>query len=100
MPLDGNIIDYTDTEIFSLAGLTAWLERQNPETEYDFDDICDCVLFRYFKARGVAIVYMGGNTWVEEGGRRPNLPNEIKRILLGCETTYGGALQRCYEAAR
>lgn len=40
-------------DVFSLAGLIAWLEKQPPEREYNFFD-CDgtCLLHQYLDAQG------------------------------------------------
>ena len=40
----------TKPEVFSLAGLIAWLEQQPPEAEYDWPDIDGCLLCNYLRA--------------------------------------------------
>lgn len=39
--------------VFSLAGLIAWLETQDPAHAYRYGDIHDCLLSRYFRAAGL-----------------------------------------------
>jgi hypothetical protein len=41
--------------VFSREGLTAWLETQDPETEYDYTNAQDCLIQRYMKDRGVDV---------------------------------------------
>ena len=40
---------------FSVTSLIAWLETQNPETEYDYTDSRECLITRYMLARGVPL---------------------------------------------
>lgn len=48
MPFDGNPKDYqTQHDVLSLEGLIAWLEQQDPETEYDWPDCQDCLMGHY-----------------------------------------------------
>ncbi len=67
MPLDGRIQDFETTEtkhdVFSLEGLIAWLETQEPTTRYDFNDQRDCVLCRYLKSHGLP-----ASSWNDESG--------------------------------
>ena len=45
--------------IFSVHGLIAWLETQDPETEYDYTKGGDCLIQRYLKDRGVNVPRFG-----------------------------------------
>lgn len=43
-----------EPKILSIEGLIAWLERQPPETDYDFNDCRgECLFGQYLTARGV-----------------------------------------------
>ena len=43
---------------FSLAGLIAWLERQDPDRAYCYSSTGECLLARYFRERGFNRVIM------------------------------------------
>ncbi len=51
---EGKLLIDTTPKTFTpdLRGLVAWLETQNPATEYDFDDTHDCLLCRFSKENG------------------------------------------------
>lgn len=93
MPFDGNPEDFADSKsrIFSLEGLIAWLETQDPATEYDYSDCFGmCLIGQYLAARGVP--------WEEERyGDFLTLPARVT-IASGCSApfgeTYGAALDR------
>lgn len=44
MPLDDRNWVETKPEVFSLADLVAWLETQDPTTEYDYTDTSYCLV--------------------------------------------------------
>lgn len=77
MPFDGKTFApapaETKPDVFSLDGLIAWLEKQPPETEYNFKDTRDCLLCRYFRAMGLGDVRVGG-TSVHIDGRHVEFP--------------------------
>ena len=52
MPLDDRNWVETKPEVFSLADLVAWLETQDPTTEYDYTDTSYCLVGQYTIARG------------------------------------------------
>ena len=51
MPLDDRNWVETKPEVFSLADLAAWLETQDPTTEYDYTDTLYCLVGQYTIAR-------------------------------------------------
>ncbi len=80
--------------IFSVSGLIAWLETQDPETEYNWADCRDCLGLRYLKARGVSEperAYVALSK-VAAGNDDMGLTISIKRPW-----TYGAALARAKE---
>ncbi len=82
---------------FSVTGLIAWLETQDPATEYPYSSNDDCLLCRYFRARGVSLgglAPMGSMTWGDATGNDHILPPELNRVSRGYPWTYGAALAR------
>jgi len=82
----------TKPDVFSLEGLVAWLENQNPETEYRYSDSCGCLMGAYLKAN---------NSYVEIGGANPRFSFEVDYMevlnpqrRLSYVGTYGAALAR------
>jgi hypothetical protein len=79
----------TEPDKFSLAGLVAWLERQSPETEYDFRNSSTCLLAQY-------LIAVAGQTYPGEfnyskvcGGIAP-----YHTVASRGPWTYGAALKR------
>lgn len=50
MPLDDTTGFLTEVKRPSLEGLVAWLEEQNPDTEYDWWSVSGCLACQYLKA--------------------------------------------------
>lgn len=83
----------------SVAGLAAWLETQNPTTEYWFCDIHNCLLMQYFKSLGYKRPFGGADghfyytrflwpLWYK------SYPREMDQIAVGEPRTFGAALER------
>jgi hypothetical protein len=54
MPFDGNSAKFAKSDVFSLAGLVAWLETQPAETAYNFWNCHgQCLLSTYLTVRGM-----------------------------------------------
>lgn len=82
---------------FSVTGLIAWLETQDPATEYRYLSNHDCLICRYFCARGVSLARhspMGSRTWGDAAGNAHILPPELNLASRGHPWTYGAALAR------
>ena len=79
--------------IFSIEGLIAWLERQDPETEYDWDD-CDgdCLVARYGLAMGL------GDGWKDLHNRAFSRNGVLASVALFEPWNYGAALARAKAA--
>lgn len=83
-------------DVYSVAGLAAWLRTQDPSTRYVYTDPFDCLLCRYFTARGVR---HKGVTHNELMGVR-EFPESMKWVsqgafsLDGDRWTYGAASSR------
>lgn len=77
--------------VFSLEGLVQWLEGQEPETEYDWDDCGgNCLIGHYYAAKGVpASIRLAKVFDGRDGG-------DYSRV---CNQTYGGAKGWTYGAA-
>lgn len=99
--------DFTNTEskpdVFSLEGLIAWLEKQDPETEYHTYDAQDCLMARYYRAnipdavRSDTVV----SNWVDSQGRvRSTNFNQatLAAIVWRGDKNYGAALSRARAA--
>jgi len=92
------------TQIFSVLGLVAWLEQQDPETEYNYFNRDDCLLCRYFRARGVPLNDtwpLSAEYWTDKFGKEHLLTKELDEISSGCCSSnlshphcYGAALAR------
>ncbi len=88
------------TPVFSRLGLIAWLETQDPETEYDYTDPADCLLCRYFRAVGVPLKdgkAVDSLDWTDKNGNDHLLSRELNQISLEGPDNYGGALARAKE---
>ena len=93
MPFDGRVADHeTLDEVFSLAGLIRWLETQDPETQYDFNDCQgECLAGRYLWATiGWQAYVVGQKTFGDVFGSMDN----YGAIALTRPWTYGAALSR------
>lgn len=87
-------------KILSLEGLIAWLEIQNPATRYSFVSNTDCLLARYFRAKG----YWGANVGMGRFFHHCYLlpftkiyPPELDRVAHS--RSYGAALELAREIA-
>lgn len=91
--------------IFSVEGLKNWLEQQDPNKTYRYNNGSGCLLFRYFTDRGVNVYRVSTRFWWDTDGRRHKLPAELDEIAR-CRTrmeavtdstyfTYGDALRAC-----
>ena len=84
---------------FSLPSLIAWLERQDPREEYCYSSTGECLLARYFSARGFTRVIMAADYFYHFP--RPGslyetapLPPQFNDIAKGKVRTFGAALAR------
>ena len=80
---------------FSVEGLVAWLETQDPTTEYGYQSSNDCLLCRYLRARGVPLsetASMGGSGWWDRDGGIHRLPSSLRVLAHG--SNYGEVLAR------
>jgi len=87
---------------FSLPGLIAWLERQDPFAEYCYSSTGECLLARYFSERGFARVIMAANHFYHfprSDGlyQTAPLPPHFNDIAKGKVRTFGAALMRARE---
>lgn len=87
MPFDGKNFQQTKPNVFSLEGLIAWLETQDPATGYDWHNCQgDCLIGHYGSAMGVDwhkihdVAF--GDGWLR-----------VASSLSG-PATYGAALER------
>jgi hypothetical protein len=93
------------TDPFSLASLTAWLERQDPLEEYCYSSTGECLLARYFSARGFTKVIMAANYFYHfpRAGalyETAPLPPHFNAIARGKVRTFGAALARARDLQR
>ncbi len=84
---------------FSVPALIAWLETQDPATEYDFIDGADCLICRYFRAQGIPLgigEVVNPMSWRDKNGMSHPLPAEFNNISNGGGKpwNYGAALAR------
>ena len=88
MPFDGKPSDYAKPDVFSVEGLLAWLDTQDPATKYDYDD-CEggCLIGTYLKSAGV---HWSARAYAQFANM------EARWRIAGVHPwTYGAAAQRC-----
>lgn len=85
-------------DVFSLAGLIAWLETQDPATEYEYSSCDTCLLANFFIAMGEArdtrdvIITPGGHLF--GNGTSKQYPRVMDKVAAGGPRNYGAALTR------
>lgn len=87
----------TKPDVFSLEGLIAWLETQDPATEYCYHKNGDCLLHRYFRNNGIAmpVGHGVGGTFIHTADfRRIDLSEELAAVPRCEPHTYAAALDR------
>lgn len=92
MPFDGDLEAFTKPDVFSLRGLIAWLETQDPATEYKFED-CNggCLIGQYLMALTGKMWRDHGLTWADfDFGPYAALGN----VAVEYPHTFAGALTR------
>jgi hypothetical protein len=78
----------TRPDPFTLEALIAWLEKQPPETDYNWMSGNDCLLCRYLKANDIHFInYKRMQDMESDSGWR------VASAVNG-PTTYGAALSR------
>jgi hypothetical protein len=85
-----------------LAGLVAWLEKQDATTEYDYTSPTSCLLARYMRSRGHWLIVCGPGSFISLYlGFIPvcrHIPRSIDDIAVRRPNTYGAALERARAA--
>ena len=79
---------------FSVTGLIAWLETQDPTTGYNFLHCGDCLLHRYLSARGVPVSGVGGDYWRDKDRNKHPLSGDLRLVARRFPHNYGAALAR------
>jgi len=92
MPLDQTTYIETTPDVFSLDGLLVWLETQPGETEWSYYDTRDCLLYRYFRTRGVPTKSCGGKWQRDPEGNKHTLPRALADVAVQGGRTYASAL--------
>lgn len=81
----------TKHDTFSLEGLIAWLETQDPATEYDFTDCAGgCLIGQYLLATTGKMWREHGLSWSDINNRVPFFQN----VAIDRPYTHGAALTR------
>ena len=81
--------------VYSLEGLTAWLEAQPPGTRYSFAAAQTCVVGSYLRAHGEdAGSVMGNHVAVFKRTNYAQACDDYVRVADQGEKTYGAALAR------
>ena len=83
----------------SLAGLIAWLERQDQDGTYCYSSTGECLLARYFRERGFNRVIMAAEFfyhWPRSNSlyEVTRLPRHFNDVAKGKVRTFGAALSR------
>lgn len=85
----------TKPDVFSLAGMIAWLEQQPPETAYNWKDIHGCLACRYLQANGfISPAGEVGDRFQDTCGGSDGYGKIALGSLGDEEWTYGAALKR------
>lgn len=79
----------------TLQDLESWLRQQNPEGEYDWSNVENCLMHQFLKASGVDIMCFGAKSGYLTTLERVDVPREWTDIAIGDPMTYGAALERC-----
>jgi hypothetical protein len=84
---------------FALPSLIAWLEGQDPLEDYCYSSTGECLLARYFTARGFNKVIMAAGFfyhWPRPTAQYEitHLPPHFNDIAKGKVRTFGAALDR------
>jgi len=87
---------------FALASLIAWLESQEPLSDYCYSNTGECLLARYFTACGFNKVIMAAGFFYHWPQPSPafemtKLPPHFNDIAKGKLRTFGAALARARE---
>lgn len=87
----------------TLQGLASWLETQDPETEYNYVDVRQCLMARYLQAHQVPFNFVVASKIHLLDGSTERFPSEIDDIALRGygdpgDETYGDALIRARAA--
>lgn len=90
------------TNPISIAGLIEWLEEQNPKTRYSYTSPTDCLLARYFRAKGYRWALVGPHDFFYSRFFLPplfskSIPEAMNDVAYA--RTYGAALERARTAA-
>ena len=86
--------------IFALESLRDWLRERPPETRYDYREPRGCLAYRYFNDRGVGILAVLTDRWVDFEYKFHDLPAGFEWVVSGPGEesqgywTYGDALER------
>ncbi len=89
----------TKPNVFSLEGLVAWLEKQNPATSYDYASPHGCLLAKYFRSMGYRWAFCGTSIFHYSRFFLPTLftkpiPKEMNNVSMYGPFTFGAALER------
>ena len=81
----------------TMNALEKWLKKQNPKTEYQYNQSSDCLMARFGRAQGYGDVRAGANDlWDPESGQIATFSLELDAIACYGDSyvrTYGGALE-------
>jgi hypothetical protein len=91
----------TKPDLFSVAGLIAWLETKDPATTYCYEEAGACLLTQYFRENGFPEFHCGTDYgyWYSKEHKDGTLPQHFNDIALGrmdgpYKHTFGAALAR------
>lgn len=83
----------TEAQVFSLDGLIAWLERQNPRARYEYW-CTQCLLGKFLTETVRPVIAMGAASVTFDDDERLVLPDGWNHIGAELPRTYGSALKR------
>lgn len=90
-------------DIDSLQSLIAWLEEQDPDGAYEYRNSLECLLCRYYRAKGVRVWRMQTCEYsIFSDSEVRKLPRHFNAIAVGdgeLWSTFGAALERARKIA-
>jgi hypothetical protein len=103
------VVPPTKPKALSLRGLLAWLQKKDPEQDYDYKSGASCLLAQYLTSRLAERVWVGTVTYQTFVGpsafsfthtRTHLLPQELNAVAMARPWTFGAAAERCRDLLR
>lgn len=106
------VVPPTKPKALSLRGLLAWLQKKDPEQDYDYKSGVSCLLAQYLTSRLAEPVWVGPMNYQTGVGPSPSslfsfthahthpLPQQLNAVAMARPWTFGAAADRCRDLLR